>query len=92
MFAVACGGGEPSGSVRGIHPGSGSRTASQAEAQIVVPIAGIFVVPIGRPQVLVVIVPAPAAIHAVAARGRSHGRDGNGNLWIAQRGCGRSWR
>ena len=45
--------------------------AHQPEPNVVVPVVRVVVVPIGRTQVLTVVVPRPAAFHTVSARNRS---------------------
>ena len=51
-----------------IPQGSG---AHQPEANIVVPVVRVVVVPIGRTRVLTIVVPRPAAFHTVVTRNRS---------------------
>ena len=51
-----------------IPQGSG---ADNTEADIVVPVVGVVVVPIRRTQVLRIVVPTPAAFHAVVTGSRS---------------------
>ena len=46
--------------------------AGKTETEVVVPVRRVVPVPIGRAQVLRVVVPAPAAYHAVSPRGGAH--------------------
>jgi alpha-D-ribose 1-methylphosphonate 5-phosphate C-P lyase len=58
--------------------------AQDAEAQIVVPVVRIVVVPVRGASVLSRIVPATAAFHAVRPRGRAHAVHYYENYGIAQ--------
>jgi hypothetical protein len=62
-----------SGSGREIHPGAGSQTTGEAEANVVVPVFRTVVVPVGRPAVYGIIVPTAPALDAVRTRGDAHG-------------------
>ena len=52
-------------------PTDGARGESEPEAQVVVPVVWRVVVPVRRPAVPGIVVPAPAAVHAVGAPWRA---------------------
>ena len=58
--------------------------AEETEADIVVAVVRVVVVPVRRTHVLGIVVPAPAADHAVRPRGSTHTIHYYGNSWNAQ--------